>query len=88
MQAWEEDRIKRKGDGAKFGLVFPDFEEYFEGLRELAGEEGPGRKLPKFKKEWVEVFMAGHKLRMVYWRRLNEDARRKARQGRDVRAVL
>ncbi|KAK4504410.1 hypothetical protein PRZ48_005326 [Zasmidium cellare] len=88
MRKWEEERIKVKGDGAKFGLVFPDFEEYFEGLRDLAGEEGSGRRLPKFKREWVEVFMAGHELRKGYWRRLDEDARRKARQGRDVRAVL
>ncbi len=77
MRKWEEERIKVKGDGAKFGLVFPDFEDYFDTLRELAGEgeNGVGRKLPKFKREWLRAFMDGHELRKEMWRRLNAKAR-------------
>ena len=74
---WEEERIKEKGDGAKFGLVFPDFEDYFDTLRELAGagEKGVGRKLPRFKREWFRAFMDGHELRKDMWQRLNAEAR-------------
>ncbi|OBS20824.1 hypothetical protein FPOA_07165 [Fusarium poae] len=42
MQKWEADRIEERGDGPKFSVVFPDFEDYFETVRELAGEGEPG----------------------------------------------
>ncbi|KAM0559854.1 hypothetical protein ACHAPJ_003802 [Fusarium lateritium] len=78
MQKWEEDRIKARGDGAKFALVFPDFEDYFETLRRLAGEgDGVGRRLPEFQREWFRAFLEGHELRKNMWRTLNEEARKK-----------
>ncbi|KAK4203166.1 hypothetical protein QBC40DRAFT_219782 [Triangularia verruculosa] len=77
MKEWEENRIKASGDGVKFTMVFPDFEEYFEDVRKLAGEpeNGVGRKLPKFQREWFRAFMDGHELRKDMWRRLNKEAR-------------
>lgn len=50
MKEWEEKRIKVRGDGVKFMLVFLDFEEYFEDVRRLVGEleNGVGRRLLKF----------------------------------------
>ena len=47
QERWEADRIAARGDGPKFTLVFPDFEDYFEGVRRLAGpgEKGLGRQL-------------------------------------------
>lgn len=76
MREWETSRIKVKGDGAKFGLIFPDFEDYFEEVRKLAGEseDGVGRKLPKFRREWMRSFMEGHERRKQMWRRLNAAA--------------
>jgi hypothetical protein len=65
-------------------MVFPDFEEYFETLRKLAGEpreEGVGRRLPKFDGRWYETFMKGHERRKEWWRRQNEEAKKKAEQG-------
>ncbi len=91
MRKWEEERIKVKGDGAKFGLVFPDFEDYFDTLRELAGEgNGVGRKLPKFKREWFRAFMDGHELRKEMWRRLNAKAtaEEEAQKGGKLKAHL
>jgi hypothetical protein len=80
QQRWEEDRIAKKGDGPAFAFIFPDFEEYFETLREMAGEPkagAPGRRLPPFDKTWFDVFMAGHELRKKWWREENERARAK-----------
>ncbi|KAK4458620.1 hypothetical protein QBC42DRAFT_209919 [Cladorrhinum samala] len=78
MQEWEENRIAERGDGAKFTVVFPDFEEYFEDVRRLAGEpvDGRGRRLPRFRREWVRSFMEGHELRKDMWERLNRQAKK------------
>ncbi|KAJ6109631.1 hypothetical protein N7486_001866 [Penicillium sp. IBT 16267x] len=77
MQTWETERIKARGDGVKFTLLFPDFEDYFETVRRLAGEgeEGKGRKLPKFRREWMRAFLDGHERRKAMWRRLNLKSR-------------
>ncbi|KAH7062977.1 hypothetical protein BKA63DRAFT_189931 [Paraphoma chrysanthemicola] len=78
QQKWEEDRIAKRGDGVPFTLVFPDFEDYFETLRRLAGEPEPGqpgRRLPRFDKKWLEAFMAGHERRKKWWAEQNERAR-------------
>ena len=88
MGRWEAERIKARGDGVKFSLLFPDFEGYFETLRKLAGEgeKGVGRKLPKFKREWVRAFLDGHEMRKQMWRRLNAEAREQ--EGAPSRARL
>ncbi|KAF2824102.1 FAD/NAD(P)-binding domain-containing protein [Ophiobolus disseminans] len=80
QRQWERDRIAKKGGGPAFTLIFPDFEDYFETLRKLAGEPGtdkPGRRLPPFDKRWVEAFMAGHERRRKWWREENDRARPK-----------
>lgn len=76
QQRWEEERIAKLGDGPVFMVIFPDFEDYFETLRTLAGDVGPGRKLPKFEQLWLDVFMAGHEKRKKWWREENEKARK------------
>lgn len=78
MARWEADRVRDKGDGPRFQMVFPDFEEYFEKVRELAGEptaRGEGRRLPRFDEAWSRAFMEGHERRKRMWKRLNEQAR-------------
>ncbi|KAJ4855628.1 flavin-binding monooxygenase-like domain-containing protein [Trichoderma breve] len=86
MRRWETERIKVRGDGVKFTLIFPDFEDYFETLRELAGEgeEGKGRKLPKFQREWVRAFLDGHERRKAMWKRLNEKAQKELSATKEV----
>ncbi|KAI5860963.1 FAD/NAD(P)-binding domain-containing protein [Durotheca rogersii] len=76
QRRWEAERVKVRGDGPKFALVFPDFEDYFETVRKLAGpgEDGLGRQLPPFRKEWLDAFYGGHERRKRMWRRLNEEA--------------
>lgn len=84
MREWEEERVKKTGDGPKFQMVYPDFEEYFETLRRLAGEpsgagEG-GRRLPGYDQEWFASFMRGHDRRIAMWTRENEKARKEIEQ--------
>ncbi|SPO03686.1 related to monooxygenase [Cephalotrichum gorgonifer] len=81
QEKWEQERIKKRGDGVKFTLIFPDLEDYFNEIRELAGpgEKGLGRQLPPFKREWYRAFMEGHDKRKAMWRRLNEKARSRAK---------
>ncbi|PYH98267.1 FAD/NAD(P)-binding domain-containing protein [Aspergillus ellipticus CBS 707.79] len=79
QQKWEQARIAQKGDGPAFTAVNPDFQEYFETLRRLAGEPGEGeagRRLPPFDGEWMDVFNAGHERRIRMWQKANEEASR------------
>lgn len=83
---WEEDRIADKGDGVPFTALYPDFEEYFEEVRKMAGEpteDGKGRKLPKWEKSWREDFDRGHLLRIEMWKRGNEEARERIRREQE-----
>lgn len=76
QKKWEKERIAKKGDGTGFMMINPDYEEYFEQLRQIAGEpgDGRGRKLPPFDRSWVDVFNAGHERRIKMWMRANEAA--------------
>ncbi|KAF7560954.1 hypothetical protein G7046_g3202 [Stylonectria norvegica] len=90
MRSWETERIQERGDGPKFTIISPDFEQYFEELRTLAGEgeDGLGRKLPKFQQSWYQDFMDGHELRKAMWRRLNAAAGEGSAKAGDARANL
>lgn len=77
---WERERIAKKGDGPAFTVVFPDFEDYFETVRKLAGEPAAGqagRRLPPYDRKWFDAFMAGHEIRKKWWREENEKARQR-----------
>lgn len=76
QRKWEEERIKKRGDGVKFTLIFPDFEDYFNTVRELAGpgEKGLGRQLPLFNRDWYRAFLEGHERRKGMWKRANKAA--------------
>lgn len=68
QELWEKERKKVRGNGPKFTALFPDFQEYFETIRALAGNDGPGRPLPPFDPAWVQIFEAGHQKRIARWR--------------------
>lgn len=93
---WEEERIAKIGDGPAFHAIYfdrkEDFEEHFEELRLLAGEpsvgadgEEVGRRLPKFRSEWLDAFYDGHQRRIEMWQRVNEAARRRLAENRDAK---
>lgn len=85
QERWEVERIKARGDGPKFTMVFPDFKEYFTQVREMAGpgESGLGRQLPPFDQQWYDRFMQGHELRKAMWNRINAKAREETLSGQD-----
>ncbi|KAK6465439.1 hypothetical protein DFJ63DRAFT_301530 [Scheffersomyces coipomensis] len=61
---WEKDRIAFKGDVHKFVYINGEYEEYFNKLRELATNDGPGRKLPVYEPYWTDIFFRGHQRKM------------------------
>ncbi|KAJ5372486.1 hypothetical protein N7517_004492 [Penicillium concentricum] len=76
QEKWETDRIAQKSDGPGFTVLNPEFEPYFESLRDLAGEpRGAGRRLPRFEQKWLAYFDEGHERRKKMWRRANQTAR-------------
>lgn len=91
QKAWEASRIAEKGDSVPFTALHPKFEEYFETVRKLAGEPGPGqpgRRLPKFDPAWVPVFHQGHQRRIAMWKAANAEARERGRNVREYLARL
>jgi hypothetical protein len=84
---WEKDRIAYKGDGVPFTALYPDFEEYFEEVRMMAGEpkDGKGRALPKFEKWWREGFDRAHLSRIAMWKKGNEEARERIKEDNEPR---
>lgn len=70
METWERERILTRGEGIPFFTLAPDFEEYFEGLRILAGEPAlgtTGRSLPPFESWWVDEFLVVVNMRSGWW---------------------
>ena len=73
---WEHERVEKKGDGPPFTALYPDFEEYFEDVRRMAGEpeNGKGRRLPSFDGQWRAAFDAAHLKRIAMWQNQNREA--------------
>lgn len=66
QKEWQRKKFERVGKG-EYTAIYPYFEEYFELLRKLAGEKGPGRRLPPWNPVWEEHFWRGHQRRMNFW---------------------
>lgn len=93
QKRWETDRLAVRGDGLPFYKVAPDFEEYFETLRALAGVPAagvPGRVLPKWDPAWLEIQTATIQGKLEKWRKEAEKARRSLEKnaGQRERAKL
>lgn len=69
-----------------FSMLWPGFESYFELLRHLAGEEGPGSKLPVFDPNWVKVLVEGHERRKPMREKRNNEAMDRGNRGARILA--
>lgn len=91
MRKWEADHLALRGEGKPFYTLAPDFEQYFEALRKVAGEpaEGTtGRVLPPFDQAWLDVFARVLETRLSYWRREAKKVEEEEEAGKGVRARL
>ncbi|KAE8145457.1 hypothetical protein BDV25DRAFT_164662 [Aspergillus avenaceus] len=74
---WEVERLKYKGPTSLFHEIKPDFKEYFDFLRELAGPPAPGTGaywLPAWEDQWAEQGFGVLGLKGRYWRALKKGA--------------
>lgn len=87
---WERARVAEKKGGKDYYSIAPNYEDFFELLRSIAGEpaEGTtGRVLEPFRKDWMKLWqgMVGHKIEG--WRRKRRQAEEKLGVGQ-VKAKL
>ena len=71
QREWELERLRERGEGKPFFTLAPDYEQYFEALRSIAGEPAPGtsgRSLPKFDPSWLEHFASTVASRIAWWK--------------------
>ncbi|KKY27879.1 putative thiol-specific monooxygenase [Diplodia seriata] len=83
MLRWERERLAQRGEGKPFYTLAPDWQEYFEALREVAGDPKPGttgRVLPAFERRWIEVFEEVLGVRLGWWRGEKERAEREEKE--------
>lgn len=72
QKKWETDRLAVRGDGQPFFKIAPDFEAYFEALRDLAGEPAPGvpgRRLLKWDPAWLQIAEQTMQQRIANWKK-------------------
>jgi hypothetical protein len=86
QEDWETKRLAYKGPTNNFHEIKPDFKEYFNFLREVAGKPAHGSKgyeLPAWEDTWPEQAFAVLQLKDKYWKSL-----KKAKVSEPVRAKL
>ncbi|KAK2025932.1 dimethylaniline monooxygenase [Colletotrichum zoysiae] len=72
---WEVKRLQYKGPTSQFHEIKPDFKEYFDFLRQVAGEPAPGTEayeLPAWQDEWALLGFGVLSLKQKWWRELKE----------------
>ncbi|KAB8079141.1 hypothetical protein BDV29DRAFT_152008 [Aspergillus leporis] len=74
---WEVERLKYKGPNSIFHEIKPDFKEYFDFLRDLAGPPALGTsayELPPWEDRWAELGFGVLGLKDKYWKSLKAAA--------------
>lgn len=87
---WERQRVLVRGEGKNFYAVGPDFEEYFEFLRAIAGDPEPGttgRVLPPFDKKWLEIWTGMVATKIGGWQRKRKRAEEEERSQKEGRGA-
>ncbi|KAK1707327.1 dimethylaniline monooxygenase [Colletotrichum acutatum] len=84
---WEVKRLQYKGPTSQFHEIKPDFSEYFEFLRGVAGPPAPGTdayELPAWEDEWALLGFGVLALKQKWWKEL----KKKEEETRRVQAKL
>lgn len=89
QKEWERKRFQTLGGGKNYYSIAPNYEEYFDFLRGVAGDPVPGTTglaLPPFDQKWLQTWAGMLAPKIKAW----EDARKRGEEedvGR-VRAKL
>lgn len=76
---WERKRVSERKGGKDYYSIAPNYADFFELLREIAGEpaEGTtGRKLPPFDSKWLETWTGMISTKLEAWTKKREAAER------------
>ncbi|KAH7234907.1 uncharacterized protein BKA55DRAFT_708864 [Fusarium redolens] len=74
---WERQRVNEKRGGKDYYSIAPDYERFFEYLRNIAGEPAAGtsgRQLPAFDPQWLVIWGDMVTPRLESWRRKRKEA--------------
>ena len=88
---WERQRVAEKRGGKDYYSIAPNYADFFELLRDIAGEpaEGTtGRLLPKFDPEWLKIWIGMTATKIGGWRRKRSQAKVAAEAAPTLRAKL
>jgi len=69
---WERKRVAEKRGGKDYYSIAPNYEEFFELFRDIAGEPAPGtngRRLPPFDPKLLEVWSGMVTAKLEGWQR-------------------
>ncbi|USW53485.1 Putative flavin monooxygenase, FAD/NAD(P)-binding domain superfamily [Septoria linicola] len=88
---WERRRVVEKKGGKDYYSIAPDYAEFFEFLRGIAGEPAAGtigRSLPKFDPEWLKVWSDMVATKIGGWQRKRKRKRVEEAEAGVVKAKL
>ncbi|KAF2112897.1 dimethylaniline monooxygenase [Lophiotrema nucula] len=91
QQEWEAERLKVRGPTHIFHTIAPDFEEYFNGLRTIAGPPAEGTEaydLPEWQDDWAVKGFAVLDLKDKYVSRIEKTRKRDLADDAKVLAKL
>ena len=74
---WERRRVAEKVGGKDYYSIAPNYEEFFEFMRGIAGDPAPGttgRSLPVFDPEWLKVWVGMVDTKIGGWQRKRKRA--------------
>ncbi|KAF4964755.1 hypothetical protein FSARC_7354 [Fusarium sarcochroum] len=77
---WERQRVSEKRGGKDYYSIAPDYEGFFEFLRDIAGEPAEdtvGRPLPAFDPQWLVIWSGMVAPKLDGWRRRRKEAEEK-----------
>lgn len=93
QREWERKRVEALRGGKAYYSIAPHHAEFFELLRDIAGEPEhgtPGRPFPSFDKAWAELWTGRNAENVLGWEQARKRSREEGMQGMEgtVRAKL
>jgi hypothetical protein len=84
QKEWEVKRLVERGPTHQFHTLAPDFKEYFEGIRAIAGKNGDedANELPEWRDEWADLGFKVLELKDLYVKRVARKEELLAREER------